>query len=95
MFSLRIHSIEDRLRPEGSKADPRIRESRGIVHLYRPIARHTDPLPEGRTTLLFVLAVPSRMTTEDFLFFCGSYVDHLAEIELIRCTRLIILLNKP
>ncbi|RWR75689.1 BRCA1-associated protein [Cinnamomum micranthum f. kanehirae] len=84
MFSLRIHSIEDRHRPEGSKADPRIRESRGIVHLYRPISRHPDPLPAGRTTLLFVLAVPSRMTTEDFLFFCASHVDHLAEIELIR-----------
>ncbi|KAJ8635060.1 hypothetical protein MRB53_009327 [Persea americana] len=84
MFTLRIRLIVDHLRPKGSKADPRIRESRGIVHLYRPISRRPGPLPAGRTTLLFVLAVPSRMTAVDFIVFCASHVGHLTAIELIR-----------
>ncbi|ONK60228.1 uncharacterized protein A4U43_C08F15760 [Asparagus officinalis] len=45
-----------------------------------------DPLllPAGRGTLLFVLAVPNRLSADDFLRFCGSYADRSSDIRVIR-----------
>ncbi|XP_058105951.1 BRAP2 RING ZnF UBP domain-containing protein 1 [Magnolia sinica] len=94
MFSLRIHSIEKRpLTAEGSASNhhqehsfnSKFHETRGIIHLYRNVSHHPQQsLPAGRSTLLFVIAIPNRMSTEDFLHFCGSYVDRILEIHVIR-----------
>ncbi|KAK8926220.1 hypothetical protein KSP39_PZI018202 [Platanthera zijinensis] len=44
-----------------------------------------DPLlPADRGTLLFVPAVPNHLSPEDFLRFCGSYVEGSTEIQIIR-----------
>ncbi|KAK8950551.1 hypothetical protein KSP40_PGU012439 [Platanthera guangdongensis] len=44
-----------------------------------------DPLlPADRGTLLFVPAVPNHLSHEDFLRFCGSYVEGSTEIQIIR-----------
>lgn len=88
MFRLRIHSIENRrLRGEGSQsrvAQNRnfIDERRGVVHLYRTFSH--DTLSVVWSSVLFVLAVPSRVTIDDFLSFCSPHVDNFTEIELIR-----------
>ncbi|XP_038971868.1 BRAP2 RING ZnF UBP domain-containing protein 1 isoform X2 [Phoenix dactylifera] len=86
--------------PNPNPNNPRIQLLRGVVHLYRsrssPSAAassssssnpHPSPdslLPAGRGRLLFVLAVPSRLSPEDFLRFCGSYVERSSEIRVIR-----------
>ncbi|KAL6008137.1 hypothetical protein ACLOJK_033643 [Asimina triloba] len=91
MFSLRIHSIEKRPGDGDGDGDghgspscgrplhsfgPEIHETRGIIHLYRDVSLHPhQPLPASRSTLLFVIAIPSRMSTEDFLHFCVTYDD--------------------
>ncbi|XP_077237919.1 zinc finger (ubiquitin-hydrolase) domain-containing protein [Tasmannia lanceolata] len=92
MFRLRIHTVDMEL-AEGSvlhhssSANPnpnKFQETRGIVHLYRNVSHPPELLPAGRGTLLFVLAVPNRMSSDDFLIFCGSYVDHFSQIQIIR-----------
>ncbi|MQL75109.1 hypothetical protein Taro_007461 [Colocasia esculenta] len=46
---------------------------------------HLPSLPAGRGTLLFLLAVPSRLSPEDFLHFCcWSYSERLSEVWVIR-----------
>ncbi|XP_010927420.2 BRAP2 RING ZnF UBP domain-containing protein 1 isoform X2 [Elaeis guineensis] len=86
--------------PNFNPNNPIIQLLRGVVHLYRsrssPSAAaasssssnpHPSPdslLPAGRGTLLFVLAVPSRLSPEDFLRFCGSYVERSSEVRVIR-----------
>ncbi|XP_072980779.1 BRAP2 RING ZnF UBP domain-containing protein 1 [Typha angustifolia] len=78
--------------------NPTIQLIRGIVHLYRnssppftssSSSSSSNPqpgslLPPGRGTLLFVLAVPSRLSPEDFVRFCGPYVDRSSEIRVVR-----------
>ncbi|KAG0480042.1 hypothetical protein HPP92_010900 [Vanilla planifolia] len=41
-------------------------------------------LPAGRGTLLLVLAVPFRLSPEDFLHFCGSYAEGASGLHVIR-----------
>ncbi|KAF8393180.1 hypothetical protein HHK36_021421 [Tetracentron sinense] len=68
--------------------NPNFQERRGIVHLFRSVSRHpssTSPNPNIQGThLLFVLAVPNNLSSEDFIRFCGSYIDHVTEILIIR-----------
>ncbi|KAG1363179.1 hypothetical protein COCNU_11G000060 [Cocos nucifera] len=80
--------------------NPIIQLLRGVVHLYRSRSSpsiaaasssssnpHPSPdslLPTGRGTLLLVLAVPSRLSPEEFLRFCGSYVERSSEVRVIR-----------
>ncbi|KAM3371105.1 hypothetical protein ACQJBY_018466 [Aegilops geniculata] len=40
-------------------------------------------LPSWRGTRLLVLAVPTRLTPDDFVRFCGPYVEHASEIRVI------------
>ncbi|VAH53230.1 unnamed protein product [Triticum turgidum subsp. durum] len=40
-------------------------------------------LPSWRGTRLLVLAVPARLTPDDFVRFCGPYVEHASEIRVI------------
>ncbi|XP_051219730.1 BRAP2 RING ZnF UBP domain-containing protein 1 [Lolium perenne] len=40
-------------------------------------------LPSWRGTRLLVLAVPTRVSPEDFVRFCGPYVEHASEIRVI------------
>ncbi|KAJ6796048.1 BRCA1-associated protein-like [Iris pallida] len=68
-----------------------IESIRGIIHLYRtagpPPSLHPFPdslLPAGRGTCLFVLAVPTRLSADDFLRFCGSYADRASGIRIVR-----------
>jgi len=41
-------------------------------------------LPSWRGTRLLVLAVPTRLSPDDFVRFCGPYVEHASEIRVIR-----------
>ncbi|KAF5199654.1 Ring finger protein etp1-like protein, partial [Thalictrum thalictroides] len=97
MFSLRIHSVDTNHLLSISTSqqfnstnftnpNPKIQESRGIVHLYRNITKHSlvsNPNSQ-ESSLLFVVAVPSHISSDDFLRFCGSYIEHVSEILFIR-----------
>ncbi|PIA42398.1 hypothetical protein AQUCO_02000091v1 [Aquilegia coerulea] len=97
MFSLRIHSVDTNHLLSISTSqqfnstnftnpNPKIQESRGIVHLYRNITKHSliqNPNSQ-ESCLLFVVAVPSHISSDDFLLFCGSYIEHVSEILFIR-----------
>ncbi|XP_058111388.1 BRAP2 RING ZnF UBP domain-containing protein 2 isoform X2 [Magnolia sinica] len=69
-----------------SSGNPRIEETRGIMHLYSqdsPSASTSD-LPVGRKPLVCVLAVPNHMTYADFCQFCGSFIQHSLEMRIVR-----------
>ncbi|KAF9614220.1 hypothetical protein IFM89_016013 [Coptis chinensis] len=105
MFSLKIHSIDTHnlLKISSNNTstttsntsntftnpNPKVQESRGILHLYRNISTHFTNQEEEEeeklsSPLLFVIAVPSHFSSDDFLRFCGSYFQHVSEILLIR-----------
>ncbi|KAF8393105.1 hypothetical protein HHK36_021346 [Tetracentron sinense] len=68
-----------------SSGNPRIEETRGIMHLYRDdISASNSELPVGRKPLVCVLAVPNHMTYADFCQFCGSFIDHMLEMRIVR-----------
>ncbi|KAJ0986497.1 hypothetical protein J5N97_004853 [Dioscorea zingiberensis] len=83
--------------PFPQSPNPRIQDRRGVIHLYHPTRSpspsasssslyHPPPeslLPSQRSTLLFALAVPSRVSIEDFLRFCHPY-SPASEILIIR-----------
>ncbi|MCL7022285.1 hypothetical protein MKW94_002050 [Papaver nudicaule] len=62
------------------------KEIRGIMHLYRDdiISSPNSNLPVGRKPLVCVLAVPNHMTYADFCQFCGSFIQHILEMRIIR-----------
>ncbi|CAL5070391.1 unnamed protein product [Urochloa decumbens] len=41
-------------------------------------------LPPWRDTFLLVLAVPTRVSPDDFVRFCGPYLEHASDIRFIR-----------
>ncbi|KAF0890740.1 hypothetical protein E2562_004234 [Oryza meyeriana var. granulata] len=41
-------------------------------------------LPPWRGTRLLVLAVPTRVSPDDFVRFCGPYIEHASDIHVIR-----------
>lgn len=63
-----------------SSGNPRIEETRGVMHLFNNSAH----LPVERKPLLCVLCVPNHMTYADFCQFCGSFVQHMLEIRIVR-----------
>ncbi|MQM18898.1 hypothetical protein Taro_051897 [Colocasia esculenta] len=68
-----------------SSGNPRIEETRGIMHLYPEDTSSSPPsLPVGRKPLLCVLEVPNHMTYADFCQFCGSFIQHVLEMRIVR-----------
>ncbi|KAL4180075.1 hypothetical protein AMTRI_Chr13g90340 [Amborella trichopoda] len=70
-----------------SSGNPRIEETRGIMHLFRDLSQHPGSvaeLPSGRNSLVCVLAVPNHMTYADFCQFCGSFIQHISEMRIVR-----------
>ncbi|KAM7475873.1 hypothetical protein LguiB_023116 [Lonicera macranthoides] len=68
-----------------SSGNPRIEETRGVMHLYKDDdASSSSELPVGRKALLCVLGVPNHMTYADFCQFCGSFVQHMLEMRIVR-----------
>jgi len=55
------------------------------MHLYRDdLASTSSELPVGRKTLVCVLGVPNHMTYADFCQFCGSFIQHMLEMRIVR-----------
>ncbi|KAF5466814.1 hypothetical protein F2P56_016709 [Juglans regia] len=70
-----------------SSGNPRIEETRGVMHLYRNDAvssSSSSDLPVGRKPLVCVLGVPNYMTYADFCQFCGSFINHILEMRIVR-----------
>ncbi|AES68230.2 zinc finger, C3HC4 type (RING finger) protein [Medicago truncatula] len=65
-----------------SSGNPRIEETRGLMHVF---PEQTPPsLPVGRKPLACVLGVPNHMTYADFCQFCGSFIQHILEMRIVR-----------
>ncbi|KAL2493483.1 zinc finger (C3HC4-type RING finger) family protein [Abeliophyllum distichum] len=68
-----------------SCGNPTIEEIRGVMHLYRDdVASPPSQLPVERRPLLCVLGVPNHMTYADFCQFCGSFIQHMLEMRIVR-----------
>ncbi|XP_075505164.1 BRAP2 RING ZnF UBP domain-containing protein 2-like isoform X2 [Primulina tabacum] len=68
-----------------SSGNPRIEEIRGLMHLYRDAASSlSSSLPAERKPLICVLGVPNHMTYSDFCKFCGSFIQHMLEMRIVR-----------
>ncbi|XP_059459018.1 BRAP2 RING ZnF UBP domain-containing protein 2 [Corylus avellana] len=70
-----------------SSGNPRIEETRGVMHLFRDDAvssPSSSDLPVERKPLVCVLGVPNYMTYADFCQFCGSFIDHILEMRIVR-----------
>ena len=69
-----------------SSGNPRIEETRGIMHLYREdlVAASASDLPVGRKPLVCVLGVPNHMTYADFCQFSGSFIQHIIKMRIVR-----------
>ncbi|XP_075523446.1 BRAP2 RING ZnF UBP domain-containing protein 2-like [Primulina tabacum] len=68
-----------------SSGNPRIEETRGLMHLYRDAAAPSSfRLPDDRKPLICVLGVPNHMTYSDFCKFCGSFIQHMLEMRIVR-----------
>ncbi|KAJ4851528.1 BRAP2 RING ZnF UBP domain-containing protein 2 [Turnera subulata] len=68
-----------------SSGNPRIEETRGVMHLFpnnQLVAGHS--LPVGRKPLVCVLGVPNHMTYADFCQFCASFIQHILEMRIVR-----------
>lgn len=64
-----------------SSGNPRIE---GIMHLFQEDYSSPNNLPVDRKPLVCVLAVPNHMTYADFCRFCGSFVQHMLEMRIVR-----------
>ncbi|RVW16764.1 BRCA1-associated protein [Vitis vinifera] len=86
MFALRVHSVDDNHPLSiSSNPNPNLGERRGMVHLFRSLSLATAlPRTTSRTTLLFVVAVPNYLSSDDFIRFCGSHIDEVSELLVIR-----------
>ncbi|XP_027098343.1 BRAP2 RING ZnF UBP domain-containing protein 2-like isoform X1 [Coffea arabica] len=68
-----------------SSGNPRIEETRGVMHLFRDeVGSSSSILPVERKPLLCVLGVPNHMTYADFCQFCGSFIHHMLEMRIVR-----------
>ncbi|KHN22420.1 BRCA1-associated protein [Glycine soja] len=65
-----------------SSGNPRIEETRGLMHLFPDDTPST--LPVGRKPLVCVVGVPNHMTYADFCQFCGSFIQHMLEMRIVR-----------
>ncbi|XP_047330716.1 BRAP2 RING ZnF UBP domain-containing protein 2 [Impatiens glandulifera] len=68
-----------------TSGNPRIEETRGVMHLFiDDLSSSSSKLPVERKTLLCVLGVPNHMTYADFCQFCGSFIQHMLEMRIVR-----------
>lgn len=67
-----------------SSGNPRIEETRGIMYLFPQCDDDPSNLPVQRNPLVCVLAVPNHMTYADFCRFCGSFVQQMLEMRIVR-----------
>lgn len=65
-----------------SSGNPRIEETRGLMHVFPE--QNPPSLPVGRKPLACVLGVPNHMTYADFCQFCGSFIQHILEMRIVR-----------
>ncbi|KAK7336014.1 hypothetical protein VNO80_28209 [Phaseolus coccineus] len=65
-----------------SSGNPRIEETRGLMHLFPDDVPAT--LPVGRKPLVCVVGVPNHMTYADFCQFSGSFIQHMLEMRIVR-----------
>ncbi|WCJ40438.1 zinc finger (C3HC4-type RING finger) family protein [Euphorbia peplus] len=65
-----------------SSGNPRIEETRGVMHLFSNDI--VSSLPVGRKPLVSVLGVPNHMTYADFCQFCASFIQHTSEMRIVR-----------
>ncbi|KAK6936961.1 BRCA1-associated 2 [Dillenia turbinata] len=65
-----------------SSGNPRIEETTGVMHLFTN--QSSSHLPVGRNPLVGVLGVPNHMTYADFCQFCGSFIQHILEMRIVR-----------
>lgn len=92
MFILRVHSVDTELpltdaeeiefytTTSLSNPNPKFRERRGVVHLYRKASQSSLPNPSSRSTSLFVVAVPKYLSAADFIRFAGSHIENITYI---------------
>ncbi|KAK4491201.1 hypothetical protein RD792_001933 [Penstemon davidsonii] len=97
MFTLKIHTV-DFPQPLHTSANNnnnnnnlRPAQLMGVAHLFRKLPRtpaaaavSTVANISTRTTLVFVVAVPNYMSSDDFLIFCGTEVPHFQDILFLR-----------
>ncbi|CAA0831023.1 zinc finger (ubiquitin-hydrolase) domain-containing protein [Striga hermonthica] len=96
MFILKIHTVDfsqpldaSTTSAANAQSDLKPFELRGVAHLFRqlPSATH-DGVPAASvralTTVVFVVAVPSYMSENEFLVFCGNHVPYFQEILFIK-----------
>ncbi|KAF3782783.1 BRCA1-associated protein [Nymphaea thermarum] len=71
-----------------SSGNPRIEVTRGVMRLFcnpsEPLDALAHHLPVGRSPLLCVLDVPNHMNYADFCQFCGSVIQHILEMRIVR-----------
>ncbi|KAJ7951957.1 BRCA1-associated protein [Quillaja saponaria] len=69
-----------------SSGNPRIEETIGVMHLFREdiVSTSAYGLPVERKPLICVLGVPNHMTYADFCQFCGSFIQHILEMRIVR-----------
>ncbi|KAG9450628.1 hypothetical protein H6P81_010593 [Aristolochia fimbriata] len=88
MFRLRIHTLDipfgEAESSQQNSQNPRIEESKGVIHFYRFTSREPEAVSAAPTSLVFVLAVPTHLSSDDFLRFCGPYVDHVSLVRYVR-----------
>ncbi|XP_011011849.1 PREDICTED: BRCA1-associated protein-like [Populus euphratica] len=65
-----------------SSGNPRIEETRGVMHLFSNDA--VSDLPVRRKPLVAVIGVPNHMTYADFCQFCASFIHHILEMRIVR-----------
>ncbi|KAJ4708229.1 BRCA1-associated protein [Melia azedarach] len=64
--------------------NPKFSERRGLVHLFRGTSQSYLQNPSSPSTCLFVVAVPNYLSSDEFIRFCGSHIDHVDELIFIR-----------
>ncbi|KAH9603315.1 hypothetical protein KSS87_013411 [Heliosperma pusillum] len=71
-----------------SSGNPRIEETRGLLHYFSHSfhlpSSSSSHLPVERKPLVCVIGVPNHMTYADFCQFCGSFVQHMLEMRIVR-----------
>ncbi|XP_051132373.1 BRAP2 RING ZnF UBP domain-containing protein 1 [Andrographis paniculata] len=95
MFTLKIHTVDSpqpvHIAAADVKASGNLKLSQlmGVAHLFRQLPSAAGPPItianiSARTTLLFVVAVPNYVSSDDFLSFCGSHVLHFVDVLFLR-----------
>ncbi|KAK8654990.1 hypothetical protein V6N13_107583 [Hibiscus sabdariffa] len=94
MFLLRVHSVDTETHladaediefyTTTSPSNPKFRERRGAVHLYRQASQSSLPIPTTRSTSLFVVAVPNYLSAAGFIRFAGFHLENVSYLLFIR-----------